>query len=122
MGGYSQTLGTPFSDVDLNPGLKNGVFRGGAAYETPLNLRVGGRLTSLRGSYTYTQYTGKELYNNNFHEIGLSFGLRPREEQVRAMRDVVRFNVATIQASGFRRSGRARLPLLSHGTGTVLKR
>jgi hypothetical protein len=101
MGGYSQTLGTPFTDVDLDPGLKNGVFRGGGAYETPLNMRVGGRLTSLRASYTFTQYTGNDLYNNNFHEFGLSLGLRPREEQVRALRDVVRFNVATIRASGF---------------------
>jgi hypothetical protein len=101
MGGYSKTLGTPFTDIDLDPGLKNGVFRGGAAYEAPLSMRVGGRLTSLRASYTYTQYTGSELYNNNFHEVGLSFGLRPREEQVRALRDVVRFNVATIRASGF---------------------
>lgn len=101
MGGYSQTLGTPFTDLDLDPGLKNGVFRGGAAYETPIQLRAGGRSLSVRGSYSYTQYTGDDLYNNNFHEFTVSAGLRTREEQVRGLRDVVRFNVSTIQASGY---------------------
>ena len=101
MGGYSQTLGTPFTDLDLDPGLKNGVFRGGIAYDTPLTLRIGGRLTALRGSYGYTRYTGDALFNNNFHELTLSFGLRTREEQVRGSRDLVRFNVGTIQAENF---------------------
>lgn len=101
MGGYSQTLGTPFTELDLNPGLKNGVFRGGLAYETPLGMRIGGRLTSVRASYSHTRYTGDELFNNNFHEATLSFGLRTREEQARGTRDLVRFNVGTIQADAF---------------------
>lgn len=101
MGGYSQTLGTPFTELDLDPGLKNGVFRGGIAYDTPLSMRIGGRLTGVRGSYSYTRYTGDKLFNNNFHEATLSFGLRTREEQVRGSRDLVRFNVGTIQADNF---------------------
>ena len=100
MAGYSTTLDTP-GDLNINPDVKAWMFRNGFAYELPLKMRVGGRNTSFRASYGFTNYTGAVLYNNNFHEASVSFGLRGREDTPKAFRDVVRLNFNTIQAKGF---------------------
>lgn len=100
MAGYSFTLKTP-GDIDLNPDIKNWVFRNGVAYELPLKFRMADRNTSLRASYAFTNFAGDKLYNNHFHEFTLSFGLRGREDSPKALRDVVRINFNTIQARGF---------------------
>ena len=99
--GYSQTLDPPGTEANINPDLKNWSTRNGVAYELPLKMRVGGRLSSLRASYGFTAYFGDELRNNSFHEATLSFGIRGREESVRARRDLIRFNVSTVQAQGY---------------------
>ncbi|WP_353229926.1 hypothetical protein [Novosphingobium sp.] len=101
MVGYSTTLKTP-GDIDLNPHINNWVFRNGLAYELPLKMRVAARATSVRASYAFTTYSGAKLYNNNFHEATVSFGLRGREDTPRQFRDVVRVIFSTIQARGFR--------------------
>lgn len=101
MVGYSSTLATPFTDYNLDPGVKSWVFRNGLAYELPLKLRAGGRMASLRASYNFTFYEGTKLYNNNFHEMTVSFGVRGREESVRAGRDLFRINFNTIQSGNF---------------------
>ncbi len=100
MAGYSFTLKPP-GDSNLNPDVKNWVFRNGLAYEMPLKMRMAGRSTSFRASYVFTNYTGDRLYNNKFHEMTVSFGLRGRDNSPRALRDVVRLNFNTIQARGF---------------------
>lgn len=100
MVGYSTTLNTP-GDTNLNPEFNKFLFRNGIAYDLPLKLRLGNRGTSVRGSYTFTNFTGDRLYNNNFHEITLSFGLRGREDSPKALRDVFRLNFSTVQAKGF---------------------
>jgi hypothetical protein len=101
MVGYSQTLDAPGTDANINPDLKNFVTRNGFAYELPLKSRVGGRSSSLRASYGFTHYFGDDLRNNSFHEASLSFGIRGREESVRATRDLIRFNLNTVQAKGY---------------------
>jgi hypothetical protein len=98
--GYSTTLNTP-GDTNLNPEFNKFLFRNGLAYDLPLKLRLGNRGTSVRGSYTFTNFTGERLFNNNFHEITLSFGLRGREDSPKALRDVFRINFSTVQAKGF---------------------
>ena len=99
--GYGQTLGTPATNYNLNPDIKNWSLRNGLAYELPLKFSAGGRLASLRASYTYTRFLGDTLFSNDFHEMTLSFGLRGREESVRATRDLIRFNVTAIEARRF---------------------
>lgn len=101
MVGYSQTLDPPGTEANINPELKNIVLRNGFAYELPLKSRIGGRSSSLRASYGFTNYFGDDLRNNSFHEASLSFGLRGREESVRATRDLIRFNLNTVQARGY---------------------
>lgn len=98
--GYSTTLNTP-GGLNLNPEFNKFLFRNGLAYDLPLKLRLGNRSTSVRGSYTFTNFTGERLFNNNFHEITLSFGIRGREATARALRDVFRINLSTVQAKGF---------------------
>ena len=100
MVGYSSTLKTP-GDINLNPDIKNWVFRNGAAYELPLKMRVMDRATSVRASYTFTKFAGDELFNNNFHEGTISFGLRGREDTPKQFRDVMRLIFSTVQAKGF---------------------
>jgi hypothetical protein len=102
MVGYGATMSPPGVSKNLNPDLRNWSFRNGVAYELPLKASVGGRLTSLRASYGYTAFTGDKLRNNSFHEATLSFGLRGREESIRATRDLIRFNLNTVQARGYR--------------------
>jgi hypothetical protein len=99
--GYSQTLDPPVTEANINPELKNISLRNGVAYELPLKSRIGGRLSSLRASYGFTNYFGDDLRNNSFHEASLSFGLRGREESIRAARDLIRFNLNTVQARGY---------------------
>jgi hypothetical protein len=101
MVGYGATLAPPGIDTDLNPGLRNWSFRNGMAYEMPLKMAIGGRLTSLRASYGFTAYAGDKLRNNTFHEATLSIGLRGREETVRATRDLIRLNFNTVQARDY---------------------
>jgi len=98
--GWSATLATP-GDFNLNPDVKAWMFRNGLAYELPLKMRVAGRSTSLRASYAFTNYAGAKLYNNNFHEMTLSFGIRGREDTAKQFRDTVRINFNTIQAARF---------------------
>jgi hypothetical protein len=98
--GWSATLATP-GDFNLNPDVKAWMFRNGLAYELPLKMRVAGRSTSLRASYAFTDYAGAKLYNNNFHEMTLSFGIRGREDTAKQFRDTVRINLNTIQAAHF---------------------
>lgn len=100
MAGYATTLSTP-GDTNLNPEFKKFVFRNGLAYDLPLKMRLANRGASIRGSYTLTNFSGERLYNNSFHEIAVSFGLRGREDSPRALRDVFRVNLTTIQAGGF---------------------
>lgn len=100
MVGYSSTLKTP-GDINLNPEVKNWVFRNGLAYELPLKMRLMDRATSMRASYTFTNFEGSKLYNNNFHEATISFGLRGREDTPKQFRDVVRVIFSTVQAKGF---------------------
>ncbi len=100
--GYSQTLNPPGSAASLNPDLKNFVLRNGLAYDLPLKSRISGRLTSLRASYAFTAFTGDKLRNNSFHEATLSFGVRGREDSPRATRDLIRFNLNTVQAKGYK--------------------
>lgn len=102
MAGYTQTLSTGFTGYNINPGLKNWVFRNGLAYDLPLKMRAGGRGASIRTSYTFTQYAGDKLYSNNFHEAAISFGLRGREESQRYGRDLIRFNVSGLKARNFK--------------------
>lgn len=102
MVGYSKTLDLPAVDIDINPSLANWSFRNGLAYELPLKARLGGRLSSLRASYNFTLFAGDDLRNNSFHEASLSFGLRGREESVRATRDLIRFNLNTVLAKGYK--------------------
>lgn len=99
--GYSTTLDPIGTQAKLNPDLKNVVLRNGLAYELPFKGRVGGRSVSMRGSYAFTKFFGSDLRNDNFHEVTLSFGLRGREESVRARRDLVRLNLSTTQARGY---------------------
>jgi hypothetical protein len=99
--GYSQTLDAPGTEANINPELKNVALRNGLAYELPLKSRIGGRMSSIRGSYAFTNYFGDDLRNNSFHEASLSFGLRGREESIRATRDLIRFNLNTVQARGY---------------------
>lgn len=101
MVGYSQTLDAPGTDANINPDLKNFVTRNGLAYELPLKSRIGGRASSIRASYGFTHYFGDDLRNNSFHEASLSFGIRGREESVRATRDLIRFNLNAVQARGY---------------------
>lgn len=101
MVGYGATLAPPGTSTNLNPDLRNWSFRNGVAYELPLKMNMGGRLTSLRASYGYTAFAGDKLRNNYFHEATLSFGLRGREESVRASRDLIRLNLNTTQARGY---------------------
>lgn len=99
--GYSQTLNPPGTEANLNPDLKNLAFRNGLAYEMPLKGLVGGRASSIRASYGFTAYAGDDLRNDTFHEASISFGLRGREESIRATRDLIRFNLNTVQAKGY---------------------
>lgn len=101
MVGYSRTLDPPGTDANINPDLKNVVFRNGLAYDLPIKGLVGGRSTSVRASYGFTAFVGDDLRNNSFHEATLSFGLRGREESTRAMRDLIRLNLSTVQAKGY---------------------
>ncbi|WP_420145309.1 hypothetical protein [Sphingobium sp.] len=101
MAGYTQTLSTGFTGYNVNPGLKNWVFRNGLAYDLPLKFRGLGRNTSVRASYTFTNYAGDELYFDKFHEFGLSFGLRGREESARNARDLIRVNLGLTKATDY---------------------
>jgi hypothetical protein len=101
MVGYTQTLSTGFSGYNINPGLKNWAFRNGLAYDLPLKFRGLGRNTAMRASYTFTNYAGDDLYFNKFHEFGLSFGLRGREESARNARDLVRLNFSLVKAKDY---------------------
>jgi hypothetical protein len=101
MVGYSMTLDPPGTEANINPELKNISLRNGVAYELPLKSRIGGRSSSLRASYGFTNYFGDDLRNNSFHEASLSFGLRGREESIRATRDLIRFNLNTVLARGY---------------------
>ncbi len=98
---YSQTLEPPGTKANINPDLKNFVLRNGFAYDLPIKGLVGGRSSSVRMSYGFTAFMGDKLRNNTFHEATLSFGLRGREESVRAARDLIRFNLSTVQAKGY---------------------
>ena len=62
---------------------------------------LGGRNSSIRASYAFTKFLGSDLRNDNFHEATLSFGIRGREESVRAKRDLIRINLSTTQARGY---------------------
>jgi hypothetical protein len=101
MAGYTQTLSTGFTGYNINPGLKNWVFRNGLAYDLPLKFRGMGRNTSMRASYSFTNYAGDKLYFDKFHEVGLSIGLRGREESARNARDLVRLNFSLVKANNY---------------------
>ena len=88
-------------DVNLNPDIGAFTFRNGVAYELPLKALIGRRAASIRASYAFTNYVGVKLRNNSFHEATLSFGLRGREDTPKQFRDIVRFNLNTIQAKGY---------------------
>ena len=93
MVGYTSTLPAHISsEMNLDPGLENWVFRNGLAYELPLNGQVLGRGASLRASYTFTNFTGDDLYLDKFHEVTLSFGVRNREGVARNVHDLLRVN------------------------------
>jgi hypothetical protein len=101
MVGYGQTLDPPGTEANINPELKNIALRNGLAYELPLKSRIGGRSSSLRASYGFTNYFGDDLRNNSFHEASLSFGLRGREESIRATRDLIRFTSTPSRRGGY---------------------
>lgn len=101
MVGYGQTLDTPGTQANINPDLKNWSLRNGLAYDLPLKARLFSRGSSMRASYSFTQYLGSDLRNNSFHEATISFGLRGREDSVRASRDLIRINFSTTQARGY---------------------
>jgi hypothetical protein len=95
--GYTLTLPTNFGGApDVNPDLQNVVFRNGLAYEMPLKTQIAGRGASMRGSYTFTNYTGDDLYTNEFHEVTLSLGVRAREGVARTSGDLIRLNVGGV--------------------------
>ncbi|MGQ3227913.1 MAG: hypothetical protein ACT6R2_03330 [Blastomonas fulva] len=101
MVGYGQTLDTPGTQANINPDLKNWSLRNGVAYDLPLKARLFSRGSSMRASYAFTQYFGSDLRNDSFHEATISFGIRGREDSVRATRDLIRINFSTIQARGY---------------------
>ena len=101
MVGYSTTLPTDVTGYDVDPGVKNVVFRNGLAYELPLKAQVLGRGASVRASYTFTAFTGDKLYADTFHEGTLSFGVRAREGEARNGYDLYRININGVKAKGY---------------------
>lgn len=101
MVGYSSTLPTDVTGYDVDPGVKNVVFRNGLAYELPLEAQVLGRGASVRASYTFTAFTGDKLYADTFHEGTLSFGVRAREGEARNGYDLYRVNINGVKAKGY---------------------
>ena len=102
MVGYSTTLPTDFTGYDINPSVQNWVLRNGLAYEYPLKAQVLGRSASIRASYTFTAFTGDELYADTFHEATLSIGVRARETEVRNTQDLYRINISGVAANGYK--------------------
>ena len=76
---YTQLLDTGLS---RQPGfVSDGFFtlRNGVAYQFPLQKRMFGRQTSIRGSYVFT-YTGVQgAAFKQIHEVGVNVGVRSRE-------------------------------------------
>ena len=81
--GYTTTLPLDVDGTNYSPEVSNVVFRNGVAYQYPLNRMVSGRAASVRASYTHTGFTGDELFLDSYHELGLSFGVRGREDSPR---------------------------------------
>jgi hypothetical protein len=93
MVGYTETLSTAMFGTQINPRLKNWVFRNGVAYELPLDYMVFGRGASVRASYVFTNYTGDPLYVEHYSEASLSFGVRSREGQLHNTFEALRLGV-----------------------------
>lgn len=91
MAGYTSTVRTGALSDSIDPKIHNWVFRNGAAYEMPLKTQLMGRSSSLRVSYTYTNFTGDKLYLNDFHEVSASIGVRAREGEAKIGAELARF-------------------------------
>ena len=94
--GYTETLSTAMFGAELNPHLRNWVFRNGVAYELPLNFMVMGRGASVRASYEITNFTGDPLFLNQFQEAALSFGVRSREGVLHNSYEALRLGITAL--------------------------
>ena len=72
MVGYYSTVKFYSGDYAYDPGIKNIVYRNALMYSTDTNDVL--KNTSLDLYVINTKFTGTELYNDGYNEIGFSFG------------------------------------------------
>lgn len=59
-------------DYSFNPGINNTVFRNGVMVSVPTT--IWGKRMAYEFSFINTQFSGSELYSQNYNEIGLTLG------------------------------------------------
>ena len=74
MVGYYLTLPTEIGDYKVDVRLRNTITRNGLLLSVPWQKRIWGRNFSLDFYITDTRFFGDALYNDNYQEIGISFG------------------------------------------------
>ncbi|MEF3191896.1 MAG: hypothetical protein K6347_05030 [Campylobacterales bacterium] len=71
--GHYRTLAFSAGDYSFDPGISNTVFRNGLMWSIPTGAIATN--TSLELFVIDTQYTGTELYNMRYDEVGFAWGL-----------------------------------------------
>ena len=67
---YLRTLKTSVSDYSFDPQLKNTAFVNGLVLSTP--MQAFGANAWIEYSFTDTRYTGSDLYNHRYDELGVA--------------------------------------------------
>lgn len=82
MVGYYRTLKLSISGYSYDPGISNVVFRNGIMYSQPINLF--GKKMSIEYSLIDTRFTGTDLYNKGYDEIGITLGTNKNANSARS--------------------------------------
>jgi len=77
--GRTETLGFKFGDYDIDPDIKNTIYKNGIQAEFKTPIKIFGSPCSLKASFANTFFTGDELYLNSYNDLAISFGKQKTE-------------------------------------------
>jgi len=95
--GHYRTVSAGGGQYSYNPEIANTAFRNGLVLSKP--VAIAGAQRSVQGYVVDTRTTGAELFVDNWQEIGITVGSRPR---VNLARDYGSFSLGYLRSSSYR--------------------